>query len=700
MLKLAVRLYGSFAITFHPYSYFCRDLKVIHINTYDGNGGAGRACLRLSQALSRNNVQSEVWVNFKFSQNRQIKTFSGGTFSRGLSAFGILLERFASSVFTKKLKIPFSVPLWGKDLSKHSALKEADIIHLHWVNHAFLRPRDLEKLHQLNKPIVWTFHDSNAFTGGCHVRYSCDHFENECGNCPLLKQSHENDISHKIWKAKHKAYRKLKFSVVAPSTWMADSVKRSKLLGNTDVHVIPNTLDTEVFKPFSKEASKKHLGLAADKFILLSGFMPSRKDLHKGTPYLVEALEILVSQNFVDKDKVQLIIFGNRDERNVPDFPIKTTFLGTISDDEKLAICYSAADVFLTPSLEDNLPNTVMESLACGTPVVAFTTGGIPDMVKHQENGYLAMYKSSEDFAEGIAWVYKHPDRKSLESAASSTVEEKFSESIIADQHVQLYRKLTDSIQASSLKQPTLSVITVVYNNVSDIERTIRSVINQTYSNIEYIVIDGGSSDGTFDVISKYKACINKLVSEKDKGIYDAMNKGLSLATGDYVLFINSGDEIFSIDTVERVFATSPDADIYYGETEMYNKDWNSLGRRRHESPQQFNWKSFKYGMSVSHQAIYVRRSIAEPYDLKYQLSADIDWIIKAAKKARKIVNSNIYVAKYLVGGMSKKRHFESLKERFDIFSKHYGLVHNVINHSVIAAKLVFYYARFGRTND
>lgn len=417
-------------------------LKVVHINTYDGNGGAGRACLRLSKALNANGIQSEIWANYKFGKNEEINSFSSSKVSKAITAFGILFERFASSAFAKKLKIPFSIPFWGKDISKHPALLNADVIHLHWVNHAFLRPRDLAKLQQLNKPVVWTFHDSNAFTGGCHVRYSCNHFEQECGNCPLLKQSHPTDISHKIWKAKQKAYEQSEFSIVAPSTWMEASIKRSKLLNNTHVTVIPNTLETDIFMPHNKVSSKKQLGLDPEKFILLSGFMPSRKDLHKGTPYLIEALEILTSQNLVDKDKVELIVFGNRDANNVPDFPIKTTFLGTIFSDEKLALCYSAADVFLTPSLEDNLPNTVMESLSCGTPVVAFTTGGIPNMVTHQYNGYLAEYKSSADFAKGIEWAYNHPRKGDLHFAARKTVEEKFSEAVIAEQHINLYRNL------------------------------------------------------------------------------------------------------------------------------------------------------------------------------------------------------------------------------------------------------------------
>ncbi len=247
---------------------------------------------------------------------------------------------------------------------------------------------------------------------------------------------------------------------------------------------------------------------------------------------------------------------------------------------------------------------------------------------------------------------------------------------------------------------PKLSVVTIVYNNLGDIERTMLSVLSQTYANIEYIVVDGASTDGTLEIIKHYEPRISKLITEQDEGIYDAMNKGLSVATGDYVLFMNSGDEFYAFDTVAKVFASEPDGDIYYGETEMINDAGQSLGQRRHKAPRQFSWRSFKYGMSVSHQAIYVRRSLADPFDRKYRLSADIDWIIRAAKKAKKIVNVNQYVAKYLVGGISKAKHRQSLLERFDIMKRYYGLAPTLLNHAVIAFNLGWYWLKNRKTND
>ncbi len=672
-------------------------MKIIHVNTYRGNGGAGRACQRLDAALTGRGADSEVWINFSFSAAGANRAFSGSGIKKGLAAAGILFERLVVKLFKKPVPIPFSFPVWGTDISRHPIFLEADIIHLHWINHSFLRPRDIARLAALNKPIVWTFHDSNAFTGGCHVRYTCTHFEQHCGNCPVLRSSGPGDWSSRIWKAKAEAYGRFPFSIVAPSGWMKQSIGRSALLGNKTVHQVPNTLDTGLFRPMERAAARSALGLPVDKFIILSGFMPSRNDLHKGTPYLLEALQVLADGNEPEPAHVLLLVFGNRDAKHVPVFPVEARFLGTVSDDEKLAQCYAAADVFVTPSLEDNLPNTVMESLSCGTPVVAFTTGGIPDMVQHLENGYLAPYRSAVGLAEGLQWVYRHPEPRRLAEAARQTVMSRFSEAVVADRHLALYRQLLEMPEGFF---PRLSVITIVYNNVQDIGATLESVTRQTWSNLEYIVVDGGSTDGTLDVISRYRQAIASFSSEPDRGIYDAMNKGLERATGDYVIFMNSGDEFYSPETVAQVFRSAPDADIYYGETEMIDAQRHSLGRRRHQVPAQLSKRSFRFGMSVSHQAIYIRRSLAPAYQLRYRLSADIDWILRALDKADKIVAVNRYVARYLVGGMSKKHHLESLRERFHIFSAHYGWLPNVINHVVIAFRLVGYYFLHRRTND
>ena len=418
-------------------------LKVVHLNTYDGNGGAGKACLRLNRALLDENIDSKVIVHYKFSKNTLTGTFDNTVLQKGYTAARILLERILGKRYLKgNLRTPFSFSWFGRSVINHPDVKAADIIHLHWVNHSFLNPKHIAEIGTLNKPIVWTFHDSNAFTGGCHVRYTCDHYQHSCGYCPLLKKPEADDISNKIWNEKDKAYQRLGFTIVTPSSWMLNSILLSSLMKDKPIKQIPNTLNTEIFKPRDKVKARVLLGLPVDKFLFLTGFMPSRKDSHKGTEYLTTSLNKLAESKGIMESNIELVVFGNREGDQLPVFPFKTTYLGTIADEERLATCYAAADGFLIPSLEDNLPYTVMESLACGTPVVTFRTGGIPDMVQHKHNGYIANYQSPESFCYGMTWLYENQDLPSLQINARATVMENFSEQAIARKHINLYDEL------------------------------------------------------------------------------------------------------------------------------------------------------------------------------------------------------------------------------------------------------------------
>lgn len=245
-----------------------------------------------------------------------------------------------------------------------------------------------------------------------------------------------------------------------------------------------------------------------------------------------------------------------------------------------------------------------------------------------------------------------------------------------------------------------ISIITVVFNNVHDMGYTLSSVAYQTYPNIEYIVVDGGSTDGTLELIHAYSEQIDVLISEEDNGIYDAMNKGLVRATGDYVLFLNSGDELYDKDTVRDIVEKGCGADIIYGETKLVDERRQIIGDRRHKAPKKMDWRSFRYGMSICHQAIYVKREIAPKYNTAYKLSSDIDWVIESAKMARSTQHIHQYVARYLVGGLSQKRHVESLKERYQIFKSHYGWFQNIVNHFIIAGRLLLYRLHHGKTRE
>ena len=240
---------------------------------------------------------------------------------------------------------------------------------------------------------------------------------------------------------------------------------------------------------------------------------------------------------------------------------------------------------------------------------------------------------------------------------------------------------------------PKVSVITVVYNAVELLERTIRNIRSQTYPNIEFIIIDGGSTDGTLDIINNYADLISYWISEPDKGLYDAMNKGLKAATGDFVWFINAGDLIYNKDTTALIFEnTESIADIYYGDTMIVDQEYNEIGLRRLRPPENLSWKSFQKGMLVCHQSILINRKLAEPYDLDLPHSADFDWVIKALKKTNLIQNTGDILSAFLDGGQSKQTISPSLKERFRAMKNHYGLLISILNHFPIVWRFFTYY--------
>lgn len=246
-----------------------------------------------------------------------------------------------------------------------------------------------------------------------------------------------------------------------------------------------------------------------------------------------------------------------------------------------------------------------------------------------------------------------------------------------------------------STSSSKVSVITVVFNAADLLEKTILNVLGQTYSNIEYIIIDGGSTDGSLEIIKKYNDRISYWTSETDKGLYDAMNKGLKAATGKWVWFINAGDLIYSEETTRKIFEDhGTDADIYFGDTMIVNDKYEEIGTRRLRPPETLTWKSFQKGMLVCHQSILISRNLADQYDLRYPHSADFDWLIKALKKATQIVNTRMILSSFLDGGQSKQTIKPSIAERFVSMRNHYGLFPTIIRHIPIGVRFFIYYLK------
>lgn len=248
------------------------------------------------------------------------------------------------------------------------------------------------------------------------------------------------------------------------------------------------------------------------------------------------------------------------------------------------------------------------------------------------------------------------------------------------------YRVKTDNANNTSV--PMLSIVTVVYNSEQYLERTIQSILNQSFKDVEHIILDGNSKDKTLDIIKKYNDQIAFWKSEPDKGIYDAMNKAQNFASGKYIMFLNSGDEFCDFQVLENVFKNTT-SDVYYGDTVITDESGNALRNRRLRPPQKLTWKDFKYGMLVCHQSIIIKRELSKQYDTNYKIAADIDWAIRSIKDAKLITNTGINISKFMEGGMSSQHHKRGLQERFEILTKHFGIVQNTLMHMYFVLRII-----------
>jgi glycosyltransferase involved in cell wall biosynthesis len=421
-------------------------MKVTLVNTSDRVGGAAVACYRLLQALNQNNVDAKLLVQKKSSNDYKVFSAANSLLQSKRDFYRFAYERliFSLKERSKEVRFAFSLANTGRDISKNEIIREADIIHLHWINFGYLSLKSLEKVLSLNKPVMWTLHDMWAFTGGCHYCGDCNAYLDQCGNCPFLKHPDNKDISNFIWNKKHKLLENKDITFVTCSKWLADIAKKSSLLKNFRIESVPNPIDTALYKPISKVDSRKSLNLQQDKIYLLFGSM-NLGDKRKGFAYLKEALEKLDNKYPALKSKMELIVFGKSSQDVFEPLPFRINDLGMLKEESKIVEAYNAADLFVLPSLEDNLPNTIMESLACGTPVVAFDTGGIPEMVEHLNAGYLASYKNPEDLANGIYNIGMIADKDALSVKARERVMKYYNFSVVASTYNKLYLELLNS---------------------------------------------------------------------------------------------------------------------------------------------------------------------------------------------------------------------------------------------------------------
>lgn len=378
-------------------------IKVVHIQY--STKSAGNAAFRLQEAFLKANIDSSILsLHSTTISNGNVKRLN--KWSRLIAKFDSKIQNYLTRNNNGNLGL-FSYPLLGSNVSRIEEIKKSDFIYIHWALFGLLSLKSIDQLARLNKPIIFFMHDMWNITGGCHHSFTCEKYKTHCNNCPIIPGGKKKDLSFIEFENKFKLYSKFNnLYFISPSKWLFDCAKSSSLTCDKPIFYIPNVIDNKQFKPSEKNIAREKLKLNPDEKIIAfgAGFIGSP---YKGWSYLQKSFEILKQDKRVKN--ISILIFGSGFSKQIADaIPFQTKFMGYLNDDDSISEVYNAADVFVVPSLADNQPTTVMESLCCGTPVVGFDIGGIPDMISHKKNGYLAKYKDAADLAEGIIFCLQN----------------------------------------------------------------------------------------------------------------------------------------------------------------------------------------------------------------------------------------------------------------------------------------------------
>lgn len=412
-------------------------IKVSIIGTDDTTGGAARSTYRLHQGLLGISVDSKFYaLNKKGDDVTVLKQNS--TFQKLIGMIRPYIDLLFLKLYKKRSRgTAFTTAMVPSSRWLRTTAFKADIVNFHWVAGGYV---SIESLASIKRPVVWTLHDSWVFTGGCHVPQDCKRYTDECGQCPQLGSKSNLDLSRIIYKRKNYYWAKSNITLVTPSRWLADCARKSSLFKDHHIEVIPNGIDTNIFKVLDKKECRKILNLPEEGKIILFGAVGGTSDLNKGFQFIQPTLKEL--SNKTNFKNTKLLIFGASKPEHPPEMGFETFYIGRLNDDVSLNVLYSAADVILVPSMQENLPNVVMESMASGTPVVAFDIGGIPDMVEHKVNGYLARPYDCADMAKGIQWMLEGEQQKNLSKLCRDKITENFDLTIVARKYEQLFRSL------------------------------------------------------------------------------------------------------------------------------------------------------------------------------------------------------------------------------------------------------------------
>ena len=415
-------------------------MRVLIVNTSERNGGAAVAANRLMEALNNHGVKAKMLVRDKQSDSLTVVGLQGKWWQQ----WCFLWERlviFCHLHFSRKHLFELDIANTGTDITRLPEFREADIIHLHWINQGMLSLGIIRKILNSGKPVVWTMHDIWPATAICHLTLGCNKFKTGCHHCKYLPgNGSTRDLSAKIWRRKQHLLDGQSITFVACSRWLEAEAKMSALLNGQKVTNIPNSIDTSIYKVGNRSEARQRLGLPTDKQVIL--FVSQRvTNLNKGMEYLIEACNQLASQHPEMKETTAVAILGGHAEDVVAELPFEAYPLGYVSEEYRIADVYRAANVFVLPSLSENLPNTIMESMACGIPCVGFKVGGIPEEIDHLKNGYVAAYRNAEDLARGIRWILCEADYDSLSAAAVKKVSRCYSQQSVALKYTEIYNE-------------------------------------------------------------------------------------------------------------------------------------------------------------------------------------------------------------------------------------------------------------------
>ena len=413
-------------------------MRVLIVNTSEKTGGAAVASKRLVDALNNNGIKAKMLVRDKETDDITTVELRHSPWHQ----WHFLWERwcvFCNLHFSHKNLFAIDIANSGTDITSLREFQEADLIHLNWVNQGMLSLSSIRHILDSGKPVVWTMHDLWPASSICHYAGECDHYQRKCGNCPLLPGGGSpHDLSYKVWKKKKAILSSRNIMFVACSRWLESQAKESSLLVGQKITSIPNAIDTHMFRPMDKAEARVRAGLPEQGKIIL--FVSQRvTDERKGMKYLVESVRILVEKHPEMRDDTSVAILGGHSEDLEDQLALPVYPLGYVSDERRIVDIYNSADVFVLPSLQDNLPNTIMEASACGVPCVAFNTGGIPEMISHKHTGYVAEHANADDLAAGLQWALCEADTETIKDNAVKRVAQNYSQHAVAMKYIEAY---------------------------------------------------------------------------------------------------------------------------------------------------------------------------------------------------------------------------------------------------------------------